>query len=60
MFYQILKAYKNHMGFGCLVNTSFNVHNEPIVERPQEAFTHLKNGIIDYLVTPYGIYTIAQ
>ena len=60
MFYQILKAYKNHMGFGCLVNTSFNVHNEPIVERPQEAFTHLKNGIIDYLVTPYGIYTTAQ
>jgi carbamoyltransferase len=60
MFYQILKAYKNHMGFGCLVNTSFNVHNEPIVERPQEAFTHLKNGIIDYLVTPYGLYTIAQ
>lgn len=60
MFYQILKAYKNHMGFGCLVNTSFNVHNEPIVERPQEAFTHLKNGIIDYLITPYGIYTTAQ
>jgi carbamoyltransferase len=60
MFYYILRAYKKQMGFGCLVNTSFNVHNEPIVERPQEAFTHLKNGIIDYLVTPYGIYTTAQ
>ncbi len=58
MFYDILRAYKNLSGIGCLVNTSFNVHNEPIVERPQEAMTHLKNGIIDYLVTPHGIYSI--
>jgi carbamoyltransferase len=58
MFYDILRSYKNVSGIGCLVNTSFNVHNEPIVERPQEAMIHLKNGIIDYLVTPNGIYSI--
>lgn len=58
MFYDILRAYKNLSGIGCLVNTSFNVHNEPIVERPKEAMNHLKNGIIDYLVTPHGIYSI--
>jgi carbamoyltransferase len=57
MFHQILKSYKEKTGFGCLVNTSFNVHNEPIVDRPEEAFTHLKNNIIDYLITPYGIYS---
>jgi len=57
MFHQILKSYKEKTGFGCLVNTSFNVHNEPIVDKPEEAFTHLKNGIIDYLITPYGIYS---
>ena len=56
LFYQILKKYKELSGVGILVNTSFNVHNEPIVERPQEAFYHLRNGIIDYLVTPYGIF----
>jgi carbamoyltransferase len=56
LFYQILKKYKELSGVGILVNTSFNVHNEPIVERPQEAFNHLRNGIIDYLVTPYGIF----
>jgi len=56
-FYNILKKYKELTGIGCLVNTSFNVHNEPIVNRPEEAFTHLKNGIIDFLVTPYGIYS---
>ena len=57
MFYQILKSYKSKTGFGCLVNTSFNIHNEPIVDKPEEAFTHLKNNIIDYLITPYGIYS---
>jgi len=56
-FYSILKKYKELTGIGCLVNTSFNVHNEPIVNRPEEAFTHLKNDIVDFLVTPYGIYS---
>ena len=58
LFYDILKNFKCHSGIGCLVNTSFNVHNEPIVERPQDAFAHLRDGIIDYLVTPYGIWHI--
>lgn len=57
LFYEILKKYKEKSGVGILVNTSFNVHNEPIVERPQEAFNHLRNGIVDYLVTPYGIFS---
>jgi len=57
LFYEILKKYKEKSGVGILVNTSFNVHNEPIVERPQEAFNHLRNGIIDYLITPYGIFS---
>ena len=56
LFYQILKKYKEVSGAGILVNTSFNVHNEPIVETPENAFNHLKNGIVDYLVTPFGIY----
>ena len=57
LFYQILKKYKELSGVGILVNTSFNVHNEPIVERPEDAFNHLRSGIIDYLVTPYGIFS---
>lgn len=60
LFYQILKSYKGKKGFGCLVNTSFNVHNEPIVNKPNEAFIHLKNNIVDYLVTPYGIYSTVK
>lgn len=57
LFYVILKAYKQKTGVGILVNTSFNVHNEPIVEKPIDAFRRLKDGTIDYLVTPYGIFT---
>mgnify|MGYP003345569543 CR=1 FL=1 len=60
LFYQILKKYKEVSGAGILVNTSFNIHNEPIVETPQNAFHHLKNGIIDYLVTPFGIYSLVK
>lgn len=56
LFYAILKKYKEATGVGILVNTSFNVHNEPIVEKPIEAFNHLGNGIIDCLVTPYGMF----
>jgi carbamoyltransferase len=56
-FYNILKKYKELTGIGCLVNTSFNIHNEPIVNKPEEAFVHLKNGIVDFLITPYGIYS---
>jgi carbamoyltransferase len=59
-FWEILKEYKNRTGIGCLVNTSFNVHNEPIVNHPGEAFRHLRSGIIDYLVTPYGIFSLAD
>jgi len=56
LFYEILKNYKKVSGAGILVNTSFNIHNEPIVETPENAFNHLRNGIIDYLITPYGIF----
>lgn len=56
LFYVILKAYKQKTGVGILVNTSFNVHNEPIVEKPIDAFRRLADGTIDVLVTPYGLF----
>jgi hypothetical protein len=33
-----------------LLNTSFNSHNEPIIDNPTHAFEKLKQGIIDKLV----------
>jgi len=60
MFHSIIDRYCDLTGNGLVVNTSFNVHNEPIVETPQNAFNHLKNGIIDALVTPCGIFTRSE
>jgi len=56
LFYDILKRYKDFSGYGILVNTSFNVHDEPIVDKPEDAFIHLRNGIVDLIITEYGIY----
>ena len=59
-FQHIVERYCDMTGNGLVVNTSFNVHNEPIVETPENAFNHLRNGIIDALVTPHGIFTKAE
>jgi len=49
-FYQLLRAYKEQTGNGILINTSFNVRDEPIVCSPAQAFEcFLKTGM-DYLV----------
>lgn len=37
MFYQLLKAFKKRTGYGLLINTSFNVKDEPIVCTPSDA-----------------------
>jgi len=41
-----------------LLNTSFNSHNEPIVENPTQAFNILEKGIIDKLVIEDYVYSI--
>ena len=46
----ILKAYQKLVGEGILMNTSFNLHETPIVSKPMDALSVLKNNAIDYLV----------
>ena len=48
-FYRTLQAYKRRTGHGILLNTSFNVHEEPIVMTPQEAVKAFTNAKLDYL-----------
>jgi carbamoyltransferase len=38
------------------VNTSFNVHEEPIVDTPSECIKALRDGRIDFVVTDQGLY----
>ena len=48
--YRLLKAFYEKTGGLSLINTSFNRHEEPIVNKPQEAIEALTSGMIDVLV----------
>jgi carbamoyltransferase len=56
--YQILQAYKRITGNSCLINTSFNMHEEPIVRSPKEAITAFKQSKLHWLVL--GPYLVGQ
>lgn len=45
--YQLLNRWYSLTGQPCLVNTSFNRHEEPIINTPHEALSVLRNGIIN-------------
>jgi carbamoyltransferase len=48
-FYQIAKAYHKLTGIPSLINTSFNMHGEPIVCTPEDALRSFQQGKLDYL-----------
>jgi carbamoyltransferase len=56
LYYDILAAFERESGLPVLVNTSFNVHEEPIVNKPRECVRALLEGRIDFVVTTKGIY----
>jgi carbamoyltransferase len=56
-FWEILNEFNSISNIPVLLNTSFNSHNEPIVENPRQAFTILKAGIIDKLVIEDYVYS---
>jgi carbamoyltransferase len=56
LYYDILAAYGRLTGVPVLVNTSFNVHEEPIVNAPAECVQALIDGRIDFLVTRQAVY----
>jgi carbamoyltransferase len=47
--YELLKEFKKLSGHGILLNTSFNLAGEPLVETPEDAFNTLNNSCLDYL-----------
>jgi carbamoyltransferase len=49
-YYRLLKAFESKTGCGLLVNTSFNVRNEPIVCSPEDAYRCFMRSAIDILV----------
>jgi len=55
-YWELLNEYYSISGVPLLLNTSFNAHNEPIINSPKEAFEALKSGIIDELVIGDYVY----
>lgn len=49
-FYSLLNAFEDRTGCPVLVNTSFNVRGEPIVNTPEDAYRCFMRTEMDYLV----------
>ena len=49
-YYKLIKTFKDLTGCPVLVNTSFNVRGEPIVNTPKDAFNCFMGTDLDYLV----------
>ena len=46
IFFKLLKCVKEKIGVGSVINTSFNINNEPIVNSPIDAIrTFFSSGI---------------
>jgi carbamoyltransferase len=60
LYADILRAYRSATGIPVLVNTSFNVHEEPIVNRPEECLAALNDGRVDFVVTEQAVYLPAH
>src|ERR1700722_6714093 len=57
LYAAILRGFRAKTGLPVLVNTSFNVHEEPIVNAPAECARALADGRIDFVVTEQAVYS---
>jgi carbamoyltransferase len=58
LYFDILAAFERATGIPVLVNTSFNVHEEPIVNTPRECAQALLDRRIDFIVTQKALYEV--
>jgi carbamoyltransferase len=54
--YRVLELFFRRTGIPVLINTSFNVHEEPIVDTPEQALRSLAGGRVDFILTGEGLY----
>jgi carbamoyltransferase len=59
LYYRVLELYYRRTGVPVLVNTSFNVHEEPIVDTPEQALKSLVEGRIDHILTEEAFFSRA-
>lgn len=58
VYYDILKAYEERTQIPVAINTSFNVHEQPIINRPEEALKALQQERVDVVVTETSIWSL--
>lgn len=56
LYAAILREFMGMTGVPVLVNTSFNAHEEPIVESLDDALRSMEGSTVDIVVTPDGLY----
>ena len=55
-YYELINSFKNLTGYAVVVNTSFNVRGEPIVNTPNDAYRCFMRTEMDYLVVGNYIF----
>jgi carbamoyltransferase len=60
LYHDILVDFTRRSGVPALVNTSLNVHEEPIVNRPEECARALSEKRIDFVVTKQSLYALGE
>jgi carbamoyltransferase len=58
LYYSIIVEFNKKAGIGAVLNTSFNMHGEPIVCSPEDALRTFKQAGLDALVV--GNFVVSQ
>jgi len=56
LYHDVIRVFERETGTPVLVNTSFNVHEEPIVNTPRECAQALTDRRIDFVMTKEAVY----
>jgi carbamoyltransferase len=59
LYFRVLTEFFSQTGLPVLVNTSFNVHEEPIIDKPEQALRALTENRVDYILTEDSLYSVS-
>jgi carbamoyltransferase len=59
-FFDLVQAFERETGVGCLLNTSFNIHGEPMVATPEDALNTFSRSGLRHLQIGNWLVTKAE
>ncbi len=57
LYYQLIEAFEGRTGVPVVLNTSFNLKGEPIVNTPEQAISTFRRSEMDALVLGHQVLT---